>query len=315
MVAAIALTDSAAREVLARDYRPSYSSLGTFQKCHMRFYFERTKTSPDYTDTEALIVGKFAHCLMENSRHLGWDDEVIARAHFEKYYKEQGISDTSWYPRVYLMYREYIKMHIASGLDVVCCEIAVGDPKDFVGYIDAIMQDTVGRWWICDLKTAGRWDTSLPPRLLRDAQLATYQYYIDQVCEQTGLLPNMFAGCLYRTMVKPAIVAKPHEVGPQGNWGSYYDRVVSDKVWTTEVEVMIPDTFVQGEKEQRDALTIAARDVLRSGCPSKNTRVCLDYMRPCPFYSQCYGMSWNEALNAVKVSTGKTMENKNVLLD
>lgn len=314
---AIALQDMDARAILARDYRPSHSSLGVFQKCHARFYFERTKTKPDYTDTEALVVGKFAHCLLENSAHLGWEDPAQERAAFLKYYLEQGISDTSWYPRVHLMYKEYIKMHRVSGLGVVCCELPIGEdiPGGFVGYIDAIMHDNIGRWWICDLKTCGRWDTSLPPRLLMDPQLAAYQYYAPQICEKTGLDIKMFAGSLYRSMVKPSIVAKPQETGPLGDWQSYYSRVISDKVWTTEVDVKIPDAFVQAEKLQRDALTEGARNVLRDGCPAKNTRMCLDYMRPCPFYSKCYGMSWNDALNRMQVSTGKTMGDKNVYLD
>ena len=108
------------------------------------------------------------------------------------------------------MVRKYSELHKKSSLTVIGCEDEVGDDYT-IGFIDAIMVDSAGYYYITDLKTAGRFDNNLLARLKRDSQLNLYSYFRNQIEEKYGLDPKKFAGILYRVTQKVSRVKKASE--------------------------------------------------------------------------------------------------------
>ena len=157
--------------------RISYSSSNTFQGCNRRFFHAKVREStpdPDYEENStALRLGKAFHAVLEQCFHRR---EKLTPEIYQKAYDENDILTDTEQLQIRAMVHRYLGLHEHSGLEVVAVEVEVGNDS-YLGFIDAIMADKHGNWWIVDLKTAAKLNESLLSRLSRDPQLNVYSYF------------------------------------------------------------------------------------------------------------------------------------------
>ena len=174
--------------------RLSHSSSGVLLGCERRYWHKVNETSydPDYDDDrKALRIGKGFHLVLEHCNHKrkAFNGKIFSAA-----MREEGIDDPQERGLIIAMCLSYFKLHERSGLKVEVCEIEVGDTH-VIGYVDAVMSDPNGCWWIVDLKTAARLSQDLLSRLARDPQLNLYSYYLGDIARELGLDHKLAALC------------------------------------------------------------------------------------------------------------------------
>ncbi len=307
-------SDPVARNELAKAYLLSYSSEGIFETCQRKFCFNRWKVPTDPSDKIHFAVGKAFHLVNEWTRHGEHCEHTLEaiRPLICKAMAEESITaEIVEYPRQAAMLLQYWKLHKASGLTCAALEMKIGDEWE-TGFIDAVMQNNVGHWWIVDLKTAARFDDSMPPRLGKDPQLLKYASYKEDVAEKCGLNVDDFQGCLYRVTTKTKIAVKVHEAGPEGSWESYVARA---GVSTYEVAVVLKESDIIEQEEISAQNVRAARSLLAHGIPKANYRKCYDYFSPCEYFSKCFGKTFAELKEEVVVFTAENQICRNVIVE
>lgn len=283
----------------------SYSSQGVLQNCEQEYWHykvNQTKPDPDYEDSDAFGFGKAFHEVLEKSKHNAFHKEHLIEA------METHEVDASDMGPLMAMGKRYLKLHKLSGLKVIKCEFQI-ETREYVGYIDMIMVGADGSWWIGDLKTTSRFDEkNLPPRLAKDAQLNVYSYFAEDIARGLELDPDKFMGCRYRAITKPKIVQKGKETPEE-----YADRVSDSHVEVYDIEV--PREFMN-PKEAWDSIVISqSRSLeLQAGeVPRRNYKGCINYFKPCKYFSQCHGRTFTEAGNMVKIHTISSFEGADAL--
>ena len=190
--------------------RLSYSSSTLYQGCKRKFYYKKhaKPIDPDCEqDTTALRVGKAFHQIQEDCLH---DKKKFKGSIATKAFVDNQILEETQRQMIMAMCLKYWELHSKQGLTIICCEMEIGD-ENVIGYIDAVMRDENGFWYIVDLKTAGRLNASLLSRLSRDVQLNLYSYYASQVAAVYDLDLSMFAGTRYRVTTKCTIKKQARE--------------------------------------------------------------------------------------------------------
>jgi len=261
----------------------SHSSCNLINSCERKYYYKKiSKVAPDIEQEQRhFILGKVFHLALENILHKAeeYSDEILAEAA-----REEGLENQSDIAMIQAMIMKYLMLHKKSELDVVICEIAVGD-DDTIGYVDAIMKDKNDFWYICDLKTAGRFDDNLMAKLVKDQQLNLYAYFIDQIAEKLDLDIEKFAGCLYRVTTKASIKWNKRETRKE-YISRVFDRIESYSIFIPK-EILSPKTaYDTVMKAQRRATELSVSD---ESSAKQCFGSCFDYFRPCDFFSQCYG--------------------------
>lgn len=282
----------------------SYSSMKTVQACETLYYYEKVAKLPpdsDYEDGDALGLGKAFHEVMEKTLHKKYVKELLMEA------MDTHEVDINDYPILEAMLKKYVKLHKLSGLTVVGCELGLHIPKLYKGYIDMVMVAPDGSWWIGDLKTTGRFDDSLLPRLPKDMQLNLYTKFIDHVATQYGLDVSKFKGCRYRAITKPKLKHSSKESIEQ-----YIERL-EENVQVYDIEIPYDSMDPEGswdlflEVHQR-----ATRLMNHEELPVKNYNNCISYFRPCKHFSKCHGELFSK-MNKVKVHTIETFNEGELL--
>ena len=124
----------------------SHSSCNLINSCERKYYYKKiSQVAPDVEQEQRhFILGKVFHLALENILHKQeeFTEEILAEAA-----REEGLENPSDIAMIEAMIIKYLLLHSKSELDVVVCEIAVGD-DDTVGYVDAIMKDKNGFWYI-----------------------------------------------------------------------------------------------------------------------------------------------------------------------
>ena len=261
----------------------SHSSCNLINSCERKYYYKKiSQVAPDVEQEQRhFILGKVFHLALENILHKQeeFSEEILAEAA-----REEGLENPSDIAMIEAMIIKYLLLHSKSELDVVVCEIAVGD-EDTIGYVDAIMQDKNGFWYITDLKTAGRFDDNLMARLMKDQQLNLYAYFIDQIAYTLDLELEKFAGCLYRVTTKATIKWNKRETRKE-YIERVYDRIESYSIFIPK-EILNPkaayETVIKAQK--RATVLSSSEETEAKQCFNS----CFDYFRPCDFFSQCYG--------------------------
>jgi hypothetical protein len=134
----------------------SYSSMKTLQTCEQKYHhykIQQTPYDPDYTESDALGLGKAFHAVLERTLHQDYNDALIIEAMVE------NNVDPSEKDLLTVMIRKYVEFRKASGIKVIKCELPIAT-SSYVGFIDyiAVKGD---KWYIGDLKTAGRHDEKI----------------------------------------------------------------------------------------------------------------------------------------------------------
>lgn len=284
--------------------RISYSSSSLFQGCARKFWHKKVNTTeidPDCEeDTTALRVGKAFHQILEECNH----ERDKCKAHIAlKAFEDNDVMELTLQGMIYGMVDAYLKLHEAQGLKVVACEIEVGD-ETLIGFVDAIMQDDNGGWYIVDLKTASRLNNSLLSRLSKDPQLNIYSYYVPQIAGMINLDPAKFRGTRYRVTTK-ATIKKNRKESLIEFIGRVRERVEAFDIYIP-AESLIPEETHKGfmrilKKMQETAL-------LPEDKVPQNFGYCEQYFKPCEYWSRCYGKTFTDAAKQHVLTTIENAE-------
>jgi hypothetical protein len=264
----------------------SYSSLKTLQSCEQKLWHYKvngTAVDADHVESEALGFGKAFHYVLENTNHNSVHDELINKACIEFNIEE---SDRTLLKKMLVNYVQY---HKESGIEVVKCELGLDHPK-FTGFIDALGVDKFGGWWIIDLKTSSRFDESILSRLPLDLQLNLYSYFSDTIKNLVSSLDGKkFKGCRYRVVTKTK----------------------DAKVYDIEVPLEVMDPKLAWSILEDNH---ARAEQLCSGeAPKRNYSACMEYFKPCQYFSQCHGHLFSEAKGRVILHTMDSISKKDLL--
>jgi len=268
----------------------SYSSMCDLATCEAKYYFRKVAMVPkdaDAEESEALGVGKAFHEYLEDVLHgekfnaKTFDSAVMAKAIEHNVEEEAHL--------IGAMALAYMKLHKASGLIVVKCEQQVETPK-YNGFIDVILKDASGNWWIGDLKTAARFDDKKVAQLPKDQQLNLYSYFADHLAGFFDLDPKKFKGCRYRVTTKTKSVVKANE-----SITDFAKRMV-DKGSVTSYDAIIPVDVMDIENTWKHFEVMQERAVaIQNGeMPTKNLGACMNFFRPCDYWSQCHGKCFTD---------------------
>lgn len=273
----------------------SYSTSKLLQNCEVEYMHSKiweTKPDEDFEETDAFGFGKAFHEVLEKSKHNAFHKEHLLDA-METH--KVNIADLG---PLMAMGKRYLQLHKLSGLKVVHCEQEISTPE-YIGFIDMILVDENGGWWIGDLKTTSRFDEkNLLPRMAFDDQLNLYTYFFKWLAPLYDLDPMKFKGCRYRATTKPKIVQKGKETPEE-----YADRV-ADKVEVYDIEV--PLSVMDPQSAWDSIVKSYERSVILQGgedAPKRNLNGCINYFRPCKFFSKCHGELFSKNGDKVHVHT------------
>jgi hypothetical protein len=267
------------------------SELGS---CETKYYHRKVANTPkdsDYEESDALGLGKAFHAVLEKNLHKTFTEQEIISSivEFNVAPSDKDLLTT--------MLNKYVAFRIMSGIRVVKCELQI-TTSIYNGFIDYIAIQG-NKWYIGDLKTAARHDESILSRLPLDPQLNLYAHFADEidiaVPEVVGL---EFAGCLYSQITKSkAGTQKGLDAGVK-----VYETFIPVEAMAPEV---IWDLF---QSAQTRAEEIHAGEV-----PKKNFSSCFNFFSPCQYFSQCYGSTFTDNRNKVKVTTLETLKDEELL--
>lgn len=273
----------------------SYSSMSTLLSCEKKYHAYKVACvpkDPDYVESDALGLGKAFHEVLEKTLHQDYNESLIISA------MTTHNVGTDEKELLTVMLKKYVEFRKLSGIKIIKCEIALAN-NVFNGFIDYVAVQG-NKWFIGDLKTAGRHDESILSRLALDPQLNLYAYFAEWIDVAAPQVKDLeFAGCLYTQVIKS-----------KAGTSAGLERGV--KVYETfvPVEVMKPGEMWTLFNEIHDrALQLHAGEV-----PKKNFGSCFSYFSPCQYWSQCYGTTFTESKNKVKLSTIETLKDDLELL-
>jgi len=273
----------------------SYSSMSTLLSCEKKYHAYKVACvdkDPDYEESDALGLGKAFHQVLEKTLHQDYNDILILEAMTEHKV------DPSDKDLLTIMLKKYVEFRKASGIKVIKCELQLGTSM-FTGYIDFVAIQG-NKWFIGDLKTAGRHDESILSRLALDPQLNLYASFADDLyIAVPDLVGKEFAGCLYTQVIK----SKAGTIAGLEKGCKVYETFVP-------VEVMNPQEMMSLFSDVHDR----AVELHQGAVPKKNFSSCFNYFQPCQYFSQCYGKTFTENKNKVKLTTIETLKEQDELL-
>lgn len=258
----------------------SYSSATLLKNCETKYCHHKvwdTAGDSDFEDNyEAFNIGKAFHYVLENNGHTKDNLNTLLGQACEAYKVQHQKA------HINAMILKYLQVHRQVGLKAVKCELEIREPKVFLGFIDVILTDEAGGWWIGDLKTAKYFTDITLKGLHLDTQLNTYAYFYQDVAECEGLDPTKFLGARYRVTTKPQIKRKKSE--------SYNDFVRRCAEGIRSLDIEIPLHTMAPGQAWAEHMDLYKRSLeLRKGAePTKNMTYCGQYFKPCKFWSQCH---------------------------
>lgn len=293
-----------AREILdLSDRRFSYSASNVLKSCEKQYCFKYIlgveKDADIEDDAAALRLGKTFHTVCELTNHDArkFNTNMLTKAAFDNCLNTE---DTI---KVYSCLKSYFNLHSKSKLECVGIELEIGD-ENLVGYIDAVMSDCNGNWWIADLKTSGLVLDTLFARLHKDVQLNLYAAHAEQVVAKINATADRkldlakFQGCRYRVVAKPKTTPKMGE-----SFEAYATRAAPEAYdVVVPIELMNPKEALEEIRELHKKAKEVTLD--NSRCNRQN---CIQWNRPCDFFSQCHGKTFTECKESAQVFTTKTM--------
>lgn len=285
----------------------SYSSATLLNNCEQRYWHYKVASTPKDSDFEedyaAFDIGKTFHEVLEKNFHTRKDLDKLLDAACKEY-KTEGSKLL-----IKAMLHKYLDLHEASELTCTNCELPIGS-KEVIGFVDAFMCDSNGYWYICDLKTAGRWMPGILARLASDYQLNLYSHFADIFAATLDFDPKKFKGCLYRVTTKTTIAQKSNESDK-----AYFNRLYKT---VKSYDIFIPKAAMPTDEVWTRHLEAYERSMeLRGGsAPKRNYNYCESYFRPCPYWSQCHGDINSNCSEKVILNTAKSYEdNKQTIME
>lgn len=291
-------------------FKLSHSSIALYQGCNRRFYhykIAKTPVDPDFVDDQkALKIGSVFHSMVEYCEH---DYEKYEPFMFQKALSENEVTDKAIAGMAHGLCKKYLELHKKSGLKVVKCELPVTD-ENVIGFIDAVMANDEGQWWIVDLKTAAAFSKGLITKLANDPQLNLYSAYAYQVAEALDLELSKFAGIRYRVTVKPK-----NRFGKNDDIESYAEKIYyNTESYDLEVSKDLLNPEFARARVMHFFQEIIKGKMKGEGHFLQNFGYCENYFKPCPYWSRCHsGTYTSEPKMTVYNSESMVDLNKNII--
>jgi len=270
-----------------KDIRLSYSSQTTLSNCEQKYYYYKVQgleKDPDFEDSfEAFNYGKAFHYINEKTLH----DFPKSKSEFEillVFCQTKFDLDNESKLKLKACLLVYWAMASKSGLKPVENGIEIeASNKDYIGYLDAVMSEDDGSWWIVDLKTAGMLDKGTIAQLGQDMQLNLYSYFVPLLAEKLKLDVTKFKGCRYRVTLKSRAA-----YGKKDTDETFVKRVMASiKTYDFIVDKSELDPeYFYAEFLENHKLSKKLRDSKKA--PKKNFKACFNYFRPCEYWSNCH---------------------------
>lgn len=270
-------------------YQLSYSSSQKLNSCERKLFYYKKDYEVDPTidqDTTALVLGKSFHYVLEKSMHKKPED--IMRLLRECVTTEKLPEESMGL--VHAMVLAYLRVRKKTNLECVAVEHKL-ENENFLGYVDAIMVDPSGGWWISDLKTAAGLNQILPARLSRDTQLNLYAYFKRYIALDLDLDVKKFMGCIYSVTTK----SKAKQRGDE----EYVDYVKRLLKLVKSYEYRIPESLLSPKDFYRDHMfrQSIAEQILRGEREARpNFGECDKWFRPCEYWHHCHGGTFAEKI-------------------
>lgn len=268
----------------------SNSSFSTMKSCEAKYAHRKIYKSEIDSDVETnlrhLNIGSCFHELLELTHHTF---EGLSTDEIYGCFEKHGIDSDADRGMIIAMCKKYAVLHKKSELTCIGCEDEIGD-DDVIGFIDAILQDKNGFYYITDLKTAARLDGNLLARLKNDPQLNLYAYYRGIIEEKYGLDPNKFAGVLYRVTRKSTIKMKASD-SVESFADRVFDNIDSYSIFIPASELDPVSAYLAVVEAKKKALRFRDEGLE----PKKNFSNCFEWYRPCEYFSKCYGYLHSES--------------------
>ena len=268
----------------------SHSSAKTLQGCEQKYVHYKVLKTPkdvDAVEGDAFSIGKAVHYLLEVSRHETPKGIDKLLDHCESDPDIALDPEHRWL--VAAMAIKMARLHRRLGFKVLETEFGIGDGEKVTGYVDAIMEDSEGHWWIIDVKTTKNLYLANVPALCQDPQLNLYAAHREQIAEKYNLDVNRFAGCRWRVVTKPQLKKKKDEADVD-----YTKRLIeSAKAYDIAVPLinMDPEAALSRHLELFD---LAKKLHSPKAKPKRNYGHCLSYFRPCDYWASCFGSLYSQ---------------------
>ena len=278
------------------DLRLSYSSAQDIRMCERRWYNRKVlgkKPDKDYEEGDQFMIGKAFHYVLEMTGHK-YPKKMVDCLKACSAHDDINLT-REYYPLITAMVKRYCELHEKSQLNVVAVEEEIQEDKFFIGYIDAIMSDNDGNWWVVDLKTTGSFREDYLPPLIKNTQLSLYAPYAIQLSEKLGLDKEKFQGARYRTTVKPRLKRR------NGESASSYARRLYDSCSSYDV-ILTSDLLDSDALNEHEIVRNRAEQLIKGyDIARRNYSNCTAFFKPCPYFSDCHGMTFTEAKDKITV--------------
>lgn len=265
----------------------SPSSLTLFQSCARKYYLSKIVKTPidkdASRDSDATNIGKAFHKVLEDTKH---EVEGLKYVKIQETVKSFDLDD-SYSPMIFAMLKKYSVVHRKSGLKAIACEIEI-ETVSFYGFIDVILQDSHGGWWIGDMKTASSYTPNLIPTLPSHPQLNLYAKHVNYISQLLGIDEGKYLGCRYLLTTKSKLVPKKDET--LQNYINRLTGAIKSIDFIVSKELMNPELIVA----THDKVFNALQEMPYNDEYLPNYGSCLDYHRPCEYWSKCHGKTFSE---------------------
>lgn len=291
----------------------SYSSIDTFQSCQRKYYYSRVlrvqpKKRPTY-----FVVGEAIHAFLEQHykgmpNPSGAIDEVFKKVSTSLMDADQvhylacdlamskGIAGA--YPKFYEQdFHTYTKFVPEQKF-----ELNFG-PFNYTGFLDMLMQDAAGDWWILETKTVSAQTMSddYLQRVKIDWQVTGYMYAARKIL---GVLPR---GVVYNVIKKPGIRLKKGETKStfQTRVRDEYSKFAHEKGYFTRAEVLIG--MGQLKMWKSEVMQVGADIVSRHESKKQqwpmSTGACIGKYGSCQYLPACIDGKFNQMIYDVPPAT------------
>ena len=300
----------------------SYSSGTTIETCEYKYACHKVwNLIPDREDdTTALRWGKACHQIMEDT---DWVASNFTKELFHKALVEQGFAriaesgrliyeETGEQPcyAIYSACQQLFKLFKKQKMTTVKCEHEIKLPYLY-GFIDQIIKDSKGHWWIRDLKTSGQIrKEELGARLIRDRQLTLYALpqVIQRICDTYHLEADKFQGVRYTVVFKTKAKVKMDAKGSLEKLSEYAERNTPNcldyEIPANQLDV--ETIYKEHMKKVKQGLEIRTgkREPKRS-----YGSACFAFNRPCNYFSRCYGVKAEDvAIKTIEADKARALK-------
>lgn len=270
----------------------SHSSAETLSTCEQRYHYykiQQAPQDPDYQKADSLSLGSAFHKVLEDSKH---EKPASIRDELIKCTQDPDIQlPESDILLAHAMVLKYLRLHKQMGLKVLAVEVDI-ETKEVKGYVDAIMEDGDGKWWIVDMKTWKDLKPHAVVMLQKDPQAMLYASHAALIAEQLGLDLSKFGGCRWRVVTKSSAKLQSKETEAE-----YIMRLVEKHLSAYDIPIPFQESDASERLEAHLVMHKRTTKLLKEA-PRRNYKACYNYFSPCPYWSRCYGKTYSEMATA-----------------